>query len=460
MLTDLSIAEIIQPKRDYFLTGKTKDINFRLQQLKILKQLVDENETPIIKALQADLHKPELEAFTSEIILIKKEIESAIKNLKNWTRPHKIAVPWQLWPASAKVQPEPLGVVLIIGAWNYPFNLVIAPLVGAIAAGNCALIKPSEISVNTSHLLAELISQYFDSHYISVISGGVETSQKLLAEKFDHIFFTGSPHIGKIVMESAAKHLTPVTLELGGKNPCIVDADIHLEHTARRITWGKFFNAGQSCVAPDYLLVDRKIKDKLLENIKKCLQEFFGNNPAISPDYGRIINQKHFNRLISLLENGQIVIGGESNSDQLYIAPTIINNVSLTDAIMQEEIFGPILPIIEYTNIEEALNLINSQPKPLALYLFSQNPNLQQQVLQNTSSGAFGINETVIHFTISALPFGGVGNSGIGKYHGKASFETFSHYKSVLKNPFWLDIKLRYAPYKGKLSIFRQIFKF
>ncbi|MEA5551870.1 aldehyde dehydrogenase [Anabaena cylindrica UHCC 0172] len=460
MITELSINENIRQQRIYFSTGKSKEINFRLQQLKILKQLIIDNELVIIQALQADLQKPELEAVTSEIILALKEIELAIKNLRNWTKPKKAAIPWQLLPASAQIKPEPLGVVLIIGAWNYPFQLVIVPLIGAIAAGNCAVLKPSEISIHTSHLLAEIIPKYFDSAYISVIAGGIETSQKLLTEKFDHIFFTGSTHVGKIVMAAAAQHLTPVTLELGGKNPCIVDADIHFEHTARRIIWGKFINAGQTCIAPDYLLVNKKIKDKLLINLEKCLKEFYGDNPEKSQDYARIINQKHFDRLVNFFKNGEIIVGGETKPNDLYIAPTLIQNVSFTDSIMQEEIFGPILPIIEYTDIEEAINWVNSQPKPLALYLFSQNKFLQQQVLQATSSGSVCLNETVIHFTVPSLPFGGVGNSGIGSYHGKSSFDTFSHYKSILQNPFWVDIKLRYAPYKGKLSILRQLFKF
>lgn len=452
--------EIISQQRDYFSKNKTKDVNFRLQQLKILKQLLDENETKIIKALQSDLRKPELEALTSEIILVRKEIELAIRNIKNWTKPQKVSVPWQLWPVSGKIAPEPLGVVLIIGAWNYPFSLIVTPLIGAISSGNCAVLKPSEIAVNTSNLLAEIIPEYFDPAYISVVEGGVETSQKLLTEKFDHIFFTGSSYIGKIVMEAAAKQLTPVTLELGGKNPCIIDADINLEYTARRIIWGKFFNTGQTCIAPDYLLVNKQIKNKLIETIKKSLPEFFGEHPEFSPDYGRIVNQKNFNRLINLLKTGKIIIGGENNPDQLYIAPTFIDHVSLSDPIMQEEIFGPILPILEYTDINEAINLINSQPKPLALYIFSQNQNLQQQITQATSSGAVGINDTLIHFSMPSLPFGGVGNSGMGKYHGKASFDTFTHYKSVYKNHFWLDIKLRYAPYKGKLELFKRIFKF
>ncbi|MFM2064217.1 MAG: hypothetical protein RLZZ507_3888 [Cyanobacteriota bacterium] len=459
MIAEFAISDNINKQRTYFSSGKTKEIDFRRQQLTILKQLIIDNEQAIIQALQADLHKPELEAVTSEIVFVLKEVELAIKSLKNWTKPKKAAIPWQLLPASAKIQPEPLGVVLIIGAWNYPFQLVIVPLIGAIASGNCAILKPSEIATHTSHLIAELIPKYFHSDYISVIEGGIETSQKLLTEKFDHIFFTGSHHVGKIIMAAAAKNLTPVTLELGGKNPCIVDADIHLEHTARRIIWGKFINAGQTCIAPDYLFVNQKIKDQLLANLEKCLKEFYGEHPEKSPDYARIINQTNFDRLVNFLKNGKIIIGGENNPNEFYIAPTFITNISFTDPIMQEEIFGPILPIIEYTDIEEAITWINSQPKPLALYLFSQNKNLQQQILQTTSSGAVCLNETVIHFTVPSLPFGGVGNSGIGSYHGKASFDTFSHYKSVLKNPFWLDIKLRYAPYKGKLSILKQLLK-
>lgn len=464
MINEYSISELVKQQRTYFATNQTQEIDFRQQQLVVLKQLIINHEPAIIQALQADLHKPELEAITSEIILTTKEIEFAIKNLKKWTKPKKVGVPWQLLPTSAKIQPEPLGIVLIIGAWNYPFQLVIVPLIGAIAAGNCAILKPSEIATHTSKLIAELIPKYFPEEYIAVVEGGIETSQKLLTEKFDHIFFTGSTHVGKIIMVAAAKNLTPVTLELGGKNPCIVDVDIHLEHTARRIIWGKFINAGQTCIAPNYILVDKRIKDKLLVNLEKCLKEFYGEHPETSPDYARIINQNNFDRLVNLLQNllqdGEILIGGETKASELYIAPTIINNVSFTDPIMQEEIFGPILPIVEYTDIEEAITGINSQPKPLTLYLFSQNKNLQQKILQTTSSGAVCLNETVIHFTVPSLPFGGVGNSGIGSYHGKASFDTFSHYKSVLKNPFWLDIKLRYPPYKGKLSILKQLLKF
>jgi aldehyde dehydrogenase (NAD+) len=459
MIAELSISDIICQQRNFFTTGKTKNITFRIEQLKTLKQAVLGHKEAILEALKADLHKPEFEAYATEIGVLK-EIDYAIKHINTWAKPQKVAVPFEQLPAKARIYPEPLGVVLIIGPWNYPFQLIISPLVGAIASGNCAILKPSESAPNTSRILSKMIAEYFDPAYIAVVEGGVETSQKLLAEKFDHIFFTGGTTVGKIVMEAAAKHLTPVTLELGGKSPCIVDIDINIEATAKRITWGKFINAGQTCIAPDYLLVDKRIKNQLLDEIGKCLKKFYGDNPANSPDYGRIITQKNFDRLVNLLKNGEIIIGGETNRSERYIAPTVIENVSLTDPIMQEEIFGPILPVIEYSEISEAIALINFHPKPLALYLFTQNKNLQKRVLQETSSGGVCINDTVMQVGVSSLPFGGVGDSGIGSYHGKASFDTFSHYKSVLHKPFWLDIKLLYPPYKGKLSLLKQIMKF
>ncbi|BAY27268.1 aldehyde dehydrogenase [Calothrix sp. NIES-2100] len=458
MITELSIpvADIIRKQREFFQTGKTKDVAFRIAQLKILKQAILENEQEIVQALKADLNKAEFEAYATEI-LVTKEIDYAIKHIKDWTKAQKAAVPIEFFQYSAKIYSEPLGVVLIIGPWNYPFNLIIAPLVGAIAAGNCTFLKPSELAPHTSNFLAGMIPKYFDPAYIAVVEGGVETSQNLLAEKFDYIFFTGGTSVGRIVMEAAAKHLTPVTLELGGKSPCIVDTEINLEHTVKRITWGKFINAGQTCIAPDYILVDKKIKTNLIEGLKKTIKEFYGDNPASSPDYARIISQKHFDRLANLLKNGEFVIGGETNREERYIAPTVVDNISWEDAIMQEEIFGPILPIIEYSDITEAIALINSRPKPLALYLFSQNKNLQKRILQETSSGGVCLNDTVMHCGVSSLPFGGVGDSGIGSYHGKASFDTFSHRKSVLKNSFLLDLKWRYAPYEGKLAFLKRL---
>jgi aldehyde dehydrogenase (NAD+) len=457
MLPYLGISDIIYEQRDFFKTGKTKEVAFRLAQLKTLKQAVIKYESAINSALKADLHKSEFETYAAEIGIINKEIDYAIKHIKAWTKPQKAKIPLEQLPGSGYIYAEPLGIALIVGPWNYPFQLIIAPLIGAIAAGNCAILKPSEIAPHTSSIVAEMLQKYFAPTYIAVVEGGIEISQQLLAEKFDHIFFTGGTAVGKIVMEAAAKHLTPVTLELGGKSPCIVDADINIEYAARRITWGKFINAGQSCIAPDYLLIKQKIKSKLLDSIQKYIREFYGEEPAASPDYGRIINQKHFNRLVEFLQNGEVILGGEVNSSERYIAPTLLDPVSLEAPVMQEEIFGPILPVITYTDIEEAIAIINQRPKPLALYLFSQNKKLQERVLQETSSGSVCINDTVMQFAVPALPFGGVGNSGIGSYHGKASFDAFSHYKSVLNRSLLLDVKLRYAPYKGKLPLLKRI---
>lgn len=453
---ELAVQEILQQQRKFFSTDKTKDIEFRLTQLKKLKQAVLDHKDEIISAVQADLNKPIFESYLTEIGVVK-EIDYAIKNLKKWSKPKKVATPLDQLPGTAFIYPEPLGVVLIIAPWNYPFQLTISPLVGAIAAGNCAIVKPSEISQNTSQIIAKILQNTFNSEYIAVVEGGVETSQELLQQKFDHIFFTGGTAIGKIVMEAAAKNLTPVTLELGGKSPCIIDSDINIEYTARRIAWGKFINAGQTCIAPDYLLVNQKIKQPLLDSIKNCIQEFYGDDPEKSPDFGRIINQKQFNRLVKLLNNGDVIAGGKTNPDTCYIAPTLIDNVSLDAPIMQEEIFGPILPVIEYNHLEEAISIINNQPKPLALYFFSKNKEYQQQVLQKTSSGGVCINDTIMHIGVTELPFGGVGNSGIGSYHGKASFDTFSHQKSVLKKSFLVDIKVRYAPYLGKLDLIKKM---
>lgn len=452
-----TIAKIINEQRSFFNTNQTKNLSFRLEQLNILKKAILDNESALQQALKADLNKPELEAYASEISYCLAEIKYALNHLKNWTKPQKVTTPLPYLPASSKIYSQPLGVVLIIGAWNYPLQLVISPLVGAIAAGNCAVLKPSEIAVNTSNLLAEIIPKYFDLSFISVVEGGKETTQQLLAEKFDYIFFTGSTQVGKSIMSAAAKQLTPVTLELGGKSPCIVDADTHLEYTANRIVWGKFLNAGQTCVAPDYLLVDKTIKQELLEKIKQTIQEFYGITPETSPDYARIINQHHFTRLAELLKTGKIIVGGETNSTERYIAPTVIDAVTPEDLVMQEEIFGPILPVLEYTNLDEAIAFVNTKPKPLALYFFSNNKQHQQQVLQSTSSGGVCLNDTIVHIAFPGLPFGGVGASGMGKYHGKASFETFSHQKSVLNKSFWFDIKLRYAPYQGKLKLLKRL---
>jgi aldehyde dehydrogenase (NAD+) len=455
MQTISPIQNYIQNQRQFFATGATREINFRLEQLKRLKQAILDRQDAIVAAVKADLGRPEFEAYF-EIASIA-EVNYAIKHLKSWAKPRKISTPIDQFPASASIRSEPLGVVLIIGPWNYPFQLMINPLVGAIAAGNCAILKPSELASQTSRVVTELINQTFDPNYIVAIEGGVEVSQQLLAEKFDRIFFTGGTKVGQIVMEAAAKHLTPVTLELGGKSPCIVDRDVQLDYAAKRITWGKFINAGQTCIAPDYLLVDRQIKPALLDRIQFYIREFYGEDPSLSPDYSRLISDRHFDRLAGFLQHGKVLIGGQTKPEERYIAPTLIDEVDWSFPVMQDEIFGPILPVLEYGDLSEAIAQINQRPKPLALYLFSRDAQKQQQILEQTSSGGVCLNDTVMHVGVTELPFGGVGDSGIGSYHGKASFDTFSHQKSVLKKAFWLDLDWRYAPYKGKLGLIKRV---
>ena len=456
--TTAQIRELLRRQRAFFNQGNTQPVEFRLAQLKRLKQAVIDHQPEILAAVKADLNKPELEAYLTEIG-VTKEINYAIKHLRTWVKPKSVSLPLEQLPASGRICPEPLGVVLIIGPWNYPFMLMISPLIGAIAAGNCALLKPSELAPQTSRVLATLIQKTFDPSYVAVVEGGLEISQALLAEQFDHIFFTGSTQVGRVVMTAAAQHLTPVTLELGGKSPCIVDSDIQLDYTARRIVWGKFLNAGQTCIAPDYLLVNRQIKPALLAAMQQAIHEFYGEDPAQSPDYGRIVNDRHFGRLSQLLQDGQLVTGGIVDPAQRYIAPTILDQVGLDTAVMQDEIFGPILPVLDYGDIGEAIALIKARPKPLALYLFTRNAALQESVLTQTSSGGVCINDTVMQIAPSSLPFGGVGQSGMGSYHGKASFDGFSHYKSVMVKNFWFDINWRYAPYAGKLELFKKIIR-
>ncbi|OIP71710.1 MAG: aldehyde dehydrogenase family protein [Oscillatoriales cyanobacterium CG2_30_40_61] len=450
-----AIQDLIQQQRDFFATGQTQDIQFRFTQLQGLKQAIAFHETAIINAIKADLGRPDLESYF-ELSPVA-EINYAMKHLKSWVKPQKVRASLSQLPASTWIYPQPLGIVLIIAPWNYPFQLLISPLIGAIAAGNCAILKPSEIAVNTSKIIKKIISKTFNSEYIAVVEGGIETSQELLAEKFDHIFFTGGTKVGQIVMESAAKHLTPVTLELGGKSPCIVEDDIQLDYTAKRIIWGKFINAGQTCIAPDYILVNSLIKSELIIALPKWIKTFWGDNPETSPDYSRIINQFHFNRLQQFLKAGNIITGGKTNPETKYIAPTLIDNISWDDLIMQEEIFGPILPILEYHNLGEAIAKINSRPQPLALYFFSRDKDKQNRILQETSSGTLCFNDTVLQFGGKSLPFGGVGESGIGSYHGKTTFDRFSHDRSVLKQTFLLDLPLRYAPYKGKEWLIKKI---
>ena len=453
----LDIQATIAKQRAFFATGKTKDYDFRVDQLNKLSQLIKEHQDSILKAVYDDLHKPAIEVFGSEILILLSEIKYVLKHLKSWMKPKKVGTPINLFPSSSFVYSEPLGLVLIVAPWNYPFALTIHPLIGAIAAGNCAILKPSEHTPHTSNAIAKIINTNFDPDFITAIEGGVEVNQELLVEKFDHIFFTGGTAIGKIVMEAAAKHLTPVTLELGGKSPCIVDADCNLETTAKRIIWGKFYNAGQTCVAPDYLLVQKSIKPALMQKLVECIKTFFGDDPQQSPDFARIVNHGQFDRLVTLLDQGKILIGGQSDRSDRFIAPTLIDQVSTNSKVMSEEIFGPILPILEYDQISEAIAFVNSQPKPLALYLFSNDKRKQEKILQEVSFGGGCFNDTIMHLGNPELPFGGVGNSGMGSYHGKASFDIFSHRKSVLKNSFLFDLKWRYPPYTITLETLKKL---
>ncbi|MEO1394131.1 MAG: aldehyde dehydrogenase family protein [Cyanobacteria bacterium J06634_5] len=456
-----SVQETLHRVRSRFATGQTRSLAFRRTQLKKLASAIEAAQSDIYAALSADLGKCAAEAFLGELSLVLSEISYALKHLSRWANPRNAKIALPFLPASGRVVPEPLGVVLVISPWNYPFQLAICPLVSAIAAGNCAILKPSEITPNTSALLATLVAKTFDPNYVTVIEGGVDTSTALLAEPFDHIFFTGSPAIGKVVMRAAAEHLTPVTLELGGKSPCIVTETADVAVAARRIVWGKCFNAGQTCVAPDYLLVHPTVKDALLAAIADTVVAFYGEDMASSPDYGRIVSDRHFERLRSLMTEalgvGDRVLGGQCDPASRYMALTVVDNVPMSAAVMQEEIFGPILPVLIYDTLDEAIAFINQRPKPLAIYLFSTDAASQAALEAQTSSGGLCFNETISQYAMQDMPFGGVGQSGMGAAHGKAGFDTFSHYKSVLSKPKFLDIALRYPPYEGKLPWLERI---
>lgn len=437
--------------RNYFDSGRTRPLAYRQQQLAGLARFLRERETDLQRAVQQDIGKPPFETTLAEVSFVANEVQFARKRLRSWMKPERVSTPIAAQPGRSRIYREPLGVVLIIGAWNYPIQLVLAPLVGAIAAGNCAVIKPSEMSAATSALLAELLPRYLDPESVQVIEGGVPETTALLSERFDHIFYTGNGTVGRIVMEAAAKQLIPVTLELGGKTPCIVDQHTDLRVAARRIVWGRFLNAGQSCVAPDYVLVHRDIEQALLSQLKQTIQEFFGPDPRISRDYGRIVNVRHHRRLMSLISgSGDVFYGGEADEGDRYISPTILHSVSPESPAMRDEIFGPILPVLKVDDINEAIAFVNQRPKPLALYLFTSKGDVRERVIARTSSGAVLVNHTCIHMVVPGLPFGGIGASGMGAYHGRASFETFSHRKAVLSKPTALDLPFLYPPYSEK----------
>ncbi|GAB1765252.1 aldehyde dehydrogenase [Priestia megaterium] len=425
--------ELTKKQLSFFNSGKTKDVAFRIETLKKLRELVVRHEDDILKAVKADLNKPEMEAKRAEVGLVLSEIDFAIENLAEWASPKEVETPSTHAGAKSYIYQDPYGLALVIAPWNYPFQLAVSPVVGAIAAGNCVVLKPSELTPHTSSLLAKMFNENFPEEYLTVVEGEVETSTALLKENFDYIFFTGSTMVGKIVAEAAAKHLTPVTLELGGKSPTIVHEDANIEEAAKRIARGKFANAGQTCVAPDYILVQRNVKDELLANLKQVVTNTYGEDVSQNLDFPHVVSEKHFDRLNSFLTNGDIVFGGKTDRSRLFIEPTVLDNISWEDNVMQDEIFGPILPVIVYDEISEVIQAIVKRPKPLALYLFSEDEAVQDHILNSVSFGGGSINDTINHMTSHYLPFGGVGDSGMGAYHGKASFDTFSHAKSILK---------------------------
>ncbi|MBN1499755.1 MAG: aldehyde dehydrogenase [Spirochaetes bacterium] len=454
-----NIQQVMENHRRYFSTYVTKDVKFRIEMLKKLKAAIQKNEKKIAAALFADLGKSEFEAYETETGIILEELSVFIRKLKKWSRPEKVSTAITHFPSKSFISPEPFGTVLIMSPWNYPFQLLMAPLIGAIAAGNCAVLKPAHYSEKTSDIISDIISQTFPEEYISVFKGGREINQQLLAEKYDYIFFTGGAVLGKIVMKSAAENLTPLTLELGGKSPCIVDKSVNIKIAAKRIVWGKFLNTGQTCVAPDYLLVHKAVKTKLIEQMKLAITGYFGNDPHESPDYPRIITDKQCARLIGLLKDGDALCGGNYIEKEKYIAPTILDNVSPDSEIMSDEIFGPILPIIDWEKTEDMIKFINDRPKPLAFYLFTRSNKFRDEVLKKASFGGGCINDTIVHLANPNLPFGGVGFSGMGKYHGKASFDLFSNRRSILQKSTLIDLPIRYAPYKGKMKIIKMFLK-
>ncbi|HEH2253457.1 TPA: aldehyde dehydrogenase [Staphylococcus aureus] len=455
------IEQKFYDSKAFFNTQQTKDISFRKEQLKKLSKAIKSYESDILEALYTDLGKNKVEAYATEIGITLKSIKNARKELKNWTKTKNVDTPLYLFPTKSYIKKEPYGTVLIIAPFNYPFQLVFEPLIGAIAAGNTAIIKPSELTPNVARVIKRLINETFDANYIEVIEGGIEETQTLIHLPFDYVFFTGSENVGKIVYQAASENLVPVTLEMGGKSPVIVDETANIKVASERICFGKFTNAGQTCVAPDYILVHESVKDDLITALSKTLREFYGQNIQQSPDYGRIVNLKHYHRLTSLLNSAQmnIVFGGHSDEDERYIEPTLLDHVTSDSAIMQEEIFGPILSILTYQSLDEAIAFIHQRPKPLSLYLFSEDENATQRVINELSFGGGAINDTLMHLANPKLPFGGVGASGMGRYHGKYSFDTFTHEKSYIFKSTRLESGVHLPPYKGKFKYIKAFFK-
>tara|TARA_E500000318_G_scaffold38046_1_gene36634 strand:- start:1487 stop:2857 length:1371 start_codon:yes stop_codon:yes gene_type:complete len=451
------VKQLVAAQNDFFATQKTKEVAFRKKYLKKLQQEVLDQEDAVCDALYADFKKPKFESLATETQLVLAELKHAIKNVKSWSEPNPVGASLLNFPSKEWIQPEPYGKVFVISPWNYPFMLTISPLIGALAAGNTAILKPSEYSPNTSKIIAQIIRKVFPPEYVTVVEGGVEVSTELLAQKWEYIFFTGSTRVGKIVYQKAAEHLTPVTLELSGKNPCIVDATASISLAAKRIAWGKLINAGQTCIAPDYILVHKSVKNALVDGLKANITQFYGKNIEASNDFARITTNKHYEELKAMLKGQNLLFGGSYNDEDQYLEPTLVDEPQEDSTIMEGEVFGPILPIISYEDESELDEYISRYPNSLAFYVFSNNKKFQKRMMRQYSFGGGTINDVVVHISNKDLPFGGVGQSGIGGYHGKYSFDLFSHHKSIVKRGTWLDVPLRYAPYNISLNLIRKI---
>lgn len=435
------------------------EINRRKEKLKKFSHVISLHENDIITALHKDFKKPAFEAFLTEINIVQSDLKDAIKNIRSWAKPKRVRASILNFPSSDYIYTEPYGKTLIISPWNYPFQLAICPLIAAYAAGNSIVLKPSELTPHTSSLISKIIRETFEVSEVVAVLGDADVAKSQLSKRWDYIFFTGSVAVGKEIAKAAAVNLTPVTLELGGKNPCIIDKTANLQVAAKRIIWGKFINGGQTCIAPDYLLIQKAVKTKFIHLLRQEITNAYGEDPKLSPDFTRIINKKNFLRLVGLIEEDKVVAGGIHDDETLYIAPTLIDEPTLDSDIMKDEIFGPLLPLLSYENESDLSRIISNYEKPLSLYAFTEDKAFAERIIQKFSFGGGCINDTVVHFSNKRLPFGGVGNSGIGAYHGRKSYETFSHQKSIVKKATWLDIPLRYAPYKNKLKMIRKLLK-
>ena len=454
MITDLKEAHY-----QFFKAHKKQSLKVRIDHLKKLKKVLNEKEQDIFNALDRDLKKPVFESFTSELLMVQKEIDAFIKNLKEWAAPKRVSGSLLNFPSQDFLLSEPYGTVLMISPWNYPFQLTMVPLVGAVGAGNTVVLKPSESAPNTSKVLIDILNAVFPYDWVSVVEGDAHVAQALLKERWDYIFYTGSTQVGKIVAKAAAEHLTPVTLELGGKSPCVVDGTAPLQKTARRIVWGKFLNCGQTCIAPDYVLVKSEHKDALIQALIEEIEKAFGDDAQNSKDYGRIIHEKHFKKLEADLKNQKTIYGGKTVAKELFFGPTLVDQPAMDSSLIQDEIFGPILPILSYDTLEDIDEVLTELKNPLAFYVFSQNKKFINTLIQNYPFGGSVVNDVLVHFTNPKLPFGGIGNSGVGAYHGKYSFDLMSHTKPVVKRSFWLDLPQRYAPYPKSISLLKNILK-